>query len=60
MINSSVSLNTSEISDEVYNELMMAFVTKAVEMGLHVPPGSKMENWVIRAEIVKPGKTNVH
>lgn len=54
MVNSSVTLNVSEISDEVYNELMMAFVTKAVEMGMNIPAGSKMENWVIRAEIVKP------
>ena len=54
MINSSVTLNIDEISDEVYNELLMAFVTKAIEMGMHVPKGSKMENWVIRAEIVKP------
>lgn len=59
MVNSTVSLNTSEISDEVYNELMMAFVTKAVEMGIHVPKGSKMENWVLRAEIVKP-QTGLH
>ena len=54
MTNSTISLNTSEISDEVYNELLMAFVTKAVEMGIHVPKGSKMENWVLRAEVVKP------
>lgn len=54
MTNSTISLNTSEISDEVYNELLMAFVTKAVEMGIHVPQGSKMENWVLRAEVVKP------
>lgn len=54
MINSSVTLNIDEISDEVYNELLMAFVTKAIEMGMHVPKGSTMENWTIRAEIVKP------
>lgn len=59
MINSSVTLNINEISDEVYNELLMAFVTKAIEMGMHVPKGSKMENWVIRAEIVKP-ETSLH
>jgi hypothetical protein len=59
MVNSSITLNTSEISDEVYNELMMAFVTKAIEMGIHVPKGSKMENWTLRAEIVKPA-TAVH
>lgn len=54
MINASINLNIDEISDEVYNELLMAFVTKAVEMGIHVPKGSNFENWVIRAEIVKP------
>ena len=54
MVNSSVTLNTSEISDEVYNELLQAFVNKAIEMGMSIPRGSKMENWVLRAEIVKP------
>lgn len=61
MINSAVQLNVSEISDEVYNELLMAFVTKAVEMGIHVPKGSTFENWVIRAELIKPEvNKNVH
>lgn len=54
MANESIRLNTSEISDEVYNELMMAFVTKAIEMGLSVPRGSKMINWTLSAEIAQP------
>lgn len=60
-MNSSVTLNVDEISDEIYNELLMAFVTKAVEMGMHIPKGSTMENWVIRAEIVTPkARRDVH
>lgn len=54
MINTAISLNVDEISDDVYNELLMEFVTKAVEMGIHVPKGSSFENWTIRAEIVRP------
>lgn len=54
MINTSVTLNIDEISDETYNELLMAFVTKAIEMGIHVPKGSSFENWTLRAELIKP------
>ena len=56
MINSSVSLDVDTIPDELYNQLLMAFVSKAVELGIDVPKGSNVVNWTLRAEIAKPGK----
>ena len=55
-----VQLSVDEISDELYNELLMAFVTRAIEMGIDVPRGSTMENWVLKAELVRPGRQHVH
>ena len=55
-----VQLSVDEISDELYNELLMAFVTRAIEMGIDVPRGSTMENWVIKAELMPPRRQHVH
>lgn len=55
MVNTGVSLDMNTIPDELYNQLLMAFVTKALELGLDVPKGSNFVNWTLRAELAKPG-----
>ena len=55
MSNKAVSLDVNTISDDLYNELLRAFVHKAIELGIDVPKGSNVVNWTLRAEIAAPG-----
>ena len=50
-------LDINEIPDELYNQLLMAFVQKAIVEGIDVPRGSTVENWNLSAEIDIP---NIH
>jgi hypothetical protein len=52
-----IKLDINEIPDELYNQLLMAFVTKAILEGIDVPRGSTVENWNLTAEIDIP---NIH
>jgi hypothetical protein len=52
-----IQLDINEIPDELYNQLLMAFVTKAILEGIDVPRGSTVENWSLTAEIDIP---NIH
>jgi len=50
-------LDIDEIPDELYNQLLMAFVQKAIVDGVDVPRGAKVEEWNLTAELVIP---NIH
>jgi hypothetical protein len=52
-----IKLDINEIPDELYNQLLMAFVQKAIIEGIDVPRGSTMEEWDLSAEINIP---NIH
>jgi hypothetical protein len=52
-----IQLDINEIPDELYNQLLMAFVQKAIVDGIDVPRGSTVENWNLSAEIDIP---NIH
>ena len=52
-----IKLDINEIPDTLYNQLLMAFVQKAIVEGIHVPPGSTVENWNLTAELDIP---NIH
>lgn len=52
-----IKLDVNEIPDELYNQLLMAFVQKAIVDGIDVPRGSTVENWNLSAEIDVP---NIH
>ena len=52
-----IKLDINEIPDELYNQLLMAFVQKAIVEGIDVPRGSTMEEWDLSAEINIP---NIH
>jgi hypothetical protein len=52
-----IKLDINEIPDELYNQLLMAFVQKAIVEGIDVPRGSTVENWNLSAEIDIP---NIH
>lgn len=52
-----IKLDVNEIPDELYNQLLMAFVQKAIVEGIDVPRGSTIENWNLSAEIDIP---NIH
>jgi HPt (histidine-containing phosphotransfer) domain-containing protein len=47
-----IKLNKDTMSDELYNELLMAFVQSAVDQGLEVNSNSKFEDWNITCEFV--------
>jgi hypothetical protein len=49
-----IKLDMNEISDELYNQLLIEFVKKAILEGIDVPRGSKVENWDLSAEIQIP------
>jgi hypothetical protein len=52
-----IKLDINEIPDELYNQLLMAFVQKAIIEGIDVPRGSSIEEWDLTAEISIP---NIH
>lgn len=52
-----IKLDVNEIPDELYNQLLMAFVSKAIVEGIDVPRGSTVEEWNLTAEINIP---NIH
>ena len=52
-----IKLDINEIPDELYNQLLMAFVQKAIIEGIDVPRGSSIEEWDLTAEINIP---NIH
>ena len=52
-----IQLDINEIPDELYNQLLMAFVQKAIVDGIDVPRGAKVEEWKLTAELVIP---NIH
>jgi hypothetical protein len=52
-----LKLDINEIPDELYNQLLMAFVQKAIVEGIDVPRGSSIEEWDLTAEINIP---NIH
>jgi hypothetical protein len=52
-----IKLDINEIPDELYNQLLMAFVQKAIVDGIDVPRGAKVEEWNLTAELVIP---NIH
>jgi hypothetical protein len=52
-----IQLDINEIPDELYNQLLMAFVQKAIVDGIDVPRGAKVEEWKLTAELVVP---NIH
>ena len=52
-----IQLDITELPDELYNQLLMAFVQKAIIDGIDVPRGAKVEEWNLTAEIVIP---NIH
>jgi hypothetical protein len=49
-----IKLDIKEIPDEVYNKLLMEFVKKAIIEGINVPPGAKVEEWNLTAELSIP------
>ena len=49
-----IKLDINEIPDELYNQLLMAFVSKAIIEGIDVPRGAKVEEWNLTAEINLP------
>ena len=49
-----IKLDIKEITDEVYNALLMEFVKKAIVDGVNVPRGAKVEEWNLTAELVIP------
>jgi hypothetical protein len=52
-----IKLDINEIPDELYNQLLMAFVQKAIVDGIDVPRGAKVEEWNLTAELNIP---NIH
>lgn len=52
-----IKLDINEIPDELYNQLLMAFVQKAIVEGIDVPRGAKVEEWNLTAELLIP---NIH
>ena len=52
-----IQLDVNEIPDSLYNQLLMAFVQKAILEGVDVPRGSTIENWRLTAELDIP---NIH
>jgi hypothetical protein len=52
-----IQLDINEIPDELYNQLLMAFVQKAIIEGVDVPRGAKVEEWNLTAELIIP---NIH
>ena len=55
--NMKIQLDIDEIPDELYNQLLMAFVQKAIVEGVDVPRGAKVEEWNLTAELIVP---NIH
>lgn len=49
-----IKLDINEIPDELYNQLLMAFVEKAIIEGIDVPRGAKVEDWNLTAELHLP------
>lgn len=49
-----IKLDINELPDELYNQLLMAFVSKAILEGIDVPRGAKVEEWNLTAEINLP------
>jgi len=49
-----IKLDINEIPDELYNQLLMEFVQKAIVEGIDVQRGSKVEDWNLTAEIHLP------
>jgi hypothetical protein len=52
-----LKLDINEIPDELYNQLLMAFVQKAIVDGIDVPRGATVEDWNLTAELTIP---NIH
>ena len=49
-----IKLDVNELPDELYNQLLMAFVSKAILEGIDVPRGAKVEEWNLTAELLIP------
>ena len=47
-----IKLDINELPDELYNQLLMAFVSKAIIEGIDVPRGAKVEEWNLTADCV--------
>ena len=52
MTNMKITLNRDAIPDELYNQLLLNFVNKAVSEGLPVTGKSLFENWEISCEFI--------
>ena len=56
--NMKIELNIDEISDDLYNMLLMELLTKATTDGMDLVKGTKVNDWKISAEVVLPNKVH--
>jgi hypothetical protein len=53
-----IKLNIDEISDDLYNMLLMELLTKATTDGMDLVKGTKVNDWKISAEVVLPNRVH--
>ena len=53
-----IELNIDEVSDDLYNMLLMELLTKAATDGMDLVKSTKVINWKISAEVVLPNKVH--
>ena len=51
-----IELNIDEVSDDLYNKLLLELLTKAAESGVDLPKGTKVRDWNISAEVLPPNE----
>lgn len=56
--NMKIELNIDEISDDLYNMLLMELLTKATTDGMDLVKGTKVNDWKISAEVVLPNRVH--
>ena len=56
--NMKIELNINDVSDELYNMLLMELLTKATTEGMDLVKGTKVEDWKISAEVLLPNKVH--
>jgi hypothetical protein len=53
-----IELNIDEVSDDLYNMLLMELLTKAATNGMDLVKSTKVINWKISAEVILPNKVH--
>jgi hypothetical protein len=53
-----IELNIDEVSDDLYNMLLMELLTKAATNGMDLVKSTKVNDWKISAEVILPNKVH--